>query len=320
MSYLIDVCLCTHNPELQKFKVVLDAITRQTLPPKTWQLIVVDNDSSPPLKEDTFTNLKSRGINIVLVREPVSGVLNARRKAVEVATSPWILFVDDDNVISDDYLETGLDYATKHKEIACFGGRILLQPEIKVEKWIKQLLPLLAIRDYGKNEVVSRLENWGPWMPPSAGLFIRNEIAKRFFEVVDTNKAYESLGRRGKQLKSGLDYMMVKEGPLMGYACAYTPELKLTHILDPRRLTFGYMLKINWAYGRSHVIIRNIERNRKKDFSKRRRNRLVIIAGIPLRIFNEFLISPLYGLCKMAYRCGYFWQRSITYFALKLGI
>ena len=320
MSYLIDVCLCTHNPELQKFKVVLDAITRQTLPPKTWQLIVVDNDSSPPLKQDNFAKLESCGIKVILVNEPVPGVVNARRKAVEVATSPWILFVDDDNVISDDYLETGLDYATKHKEIACFGGRILLQPEIKVEKWIKQLLPLLAIRDYGKNEVVSRLENWGPWMPPSAGLFIRNEIAKRFFEVVDKNKAYESLGRRGKQLKSGLDYMMVKEGPLMGYACAYVPDLELIHMLDPNRLTLHYMMKINWAYGRSHVIIRNIEKNRKKGIPIARRNRLWIIARVPLRICNELFISPLYALCKMSYRFGYIWQRTITYVAFKLGI
>lgn len=320
MTYQVDVCLCTHNPDMGTFDRVLNAIAIQTFQPDNWQLVVVDNNSSPPLNKNSFAKLETYGINVVLVSEQVPGVLNARRKAVAVATSPWILFVDDDNVIEEDYLETGLEYAAKHNDVGCFGGRIQLHPDTKVKNWIKPLLPLLAVRDYGDNEVVSRLDNWGPWMPPSAGLFIRNEIAKRFFEVVDNNVAYESLGRRGKQLKSGLDYMMVKEGPLMGYACAYVPELKLTHVLKPSRMTFGYMLKINWAYGRSHVTIRNIERNRKMGYAIRKVNHLKIMAGIPLRICKEFFVSPLYGLSKLAYRFGYIWQRTITYVAIKIGI
>ena len=157
-------------------------------------------------------------------------------------------------------------------------------------------------------------------MPPSAGLFIRKEIASRFISITNKNAAYESLGRRGRQLKSGLDYMMVREGPRMGYPCAYVPKLRLCHDLDQARLTLGYMLRINWAYGRSHVIIRNIDRNTPGHNSVPGVFRLKVLVKIPVRMFRELFVSPRYLLCRASYRLGYLWQRTVSFIALKLGI
>lgn len=316
----LDVCICAHDPEPGKFLRVLTALANQTLAAHSWRLIVIDNNSSVPVQEDVFALLERRGINCNLVHEPAPGIINARRRAIAEVTAPWILFVDDDNILSEDYLEKGYNYANNHDYVGCFGGRLKLTPELRPADWLMPLLPLLAIKDYGDSEIVSWSEAWGPWMPPSAGLFIRNEVASRFIKQINGNLAYDSLGRRGRQLNSGLDYMMVRVAPQTGLACAYVPELELYHDLEPSRLTLGYMLRINWAYGRSHAIIRNIERNAGTDPRVRKQSLVLFICGIPIRIFKECAESPKYAFCRIAYRLGFIWQKAITFFAVRLPI
>lgn len=319
MTCLLDICLCSHNPEPGRLKRVLSSLANQKPSNEQWRLIVVDNNSQPPIEDHQLDIVRQSGRDVCLIREPLEGVINARKKAIMSSSAKWLLFVDDDNILSPDYISNGIDYA-KNNYVGCFGGNIYLDENVKVDKWIVPLLPLLAIRDYGSNEIVSMLDRWGPWMPPSAGLFIRREIAIQFINLTSKNAAYESLGRRGKQLKSGLDYMMVREGPRMGYPCAYVPKLKLCHDLDPGRLAIGYMLRINWSYGRSHVIIRNIDRNtpgRKSSPGALRRRMLVYM---PIRMLKELFVSPRYFICRQAYRLGYFWQRSVSFVAFRLGI
>ena len=284
------------------------------------EVIIVDNNSSPSISDQQMKTLRERDVQYLLVREPVLGIISARRKAISQAIAPWLLFVDDDNYLSDDYLEKGYNYAINHDYVGCFGGRLKLTPELRPADWLMPLLPLLAIKDYGDSEIVSWSEVWGPWMPPSAGLFIRNEVASRFIKQINGNLAYDSLGRRGRQLNSGLDYMMVRVAPQTGLACAYVPELELYHDLEPSRLTLGYMSRINWAYGRSHAIIRNIERNAGTDSRARKQSLILYICWIPLRIFKECAESPKYAFCRIAYRLGFIWQKAVTFFAVRLPI
>ena len=320
MSLRLDICVCTHNPNYERFYRVLNAISQQTLEKNLWRVIIVDNNSSPSISDQQMKTLRERDVQYLLVREPVLGIISARRKAISQAIAPWLLFVDDDNYLSDDYLEKGYNYAINHDYVGCFGGRLKLTPELRPADWLMPLLPLLAIKDYGDSEIVSWSEAWGPWMPPSAGLFIRNEVASRFIKQIKGNLAYDSLGRRGRQLNSGLDYMMVRVAPQTGLACAYVPELELYHDLEPSRLTLGYMSRINWAYGRSHAIIRNIERNAGADSRARKQSLILYICGIPLRIFKECAESPKYAFCRIAYRLGFIWQKAITFFAVRLPI
>ena len=319
-STLIDVCICTYNPNAENLRHVFQALVDQSLEKSLWKVIVIDNNSSVPLQKEILALLERSGINCTLVNEPAPGIINARRRAIAEVTAPWILFVDDDNILSKDYLEKGYNYAINHDYVGCFGGRLKLTPELRPADWLMPLLPLLAIKDYGDSEIVSWSEAWGPWMPPSAGLFIRNEVASRFIKQINGNLAYDSLGRRGRQLNSGLDYMMVRVAPQTGLACAYVSELELYHDLEPSRLTLGYMSRINWAYGRSHAIIRNIERNAGADSRARKQSLILYICGIPLRIFKECAESPKYAFCRIAYRLGFIWQKAVTFFAVRLPI
>ena len=104
MSLRLDICVCTHNPNYERFYRVLNAISQKTLEKNLWRVIIVDNNSSPSISDQQMKTLRERDVQYLLVREPVLGIISARRKAISQAIAPWLLFVDDDNYLSDDYL------------------------------------------------------------------------------------------------------------------------------------------------------------------------------------------------------------------------
>ena len=100
----LSVVICTHNPWRDYLERTLKALQGQTLPADGWELVVVDNASTPPLANslDLSWHSPSR-----IVSEPELGILPARVRGLSETIAPLILFVDDDNVLAPDYLEQG---------------------------------------------------------------------------------------------------------------------------------------------------------------------------------------------------------------------
>jgi glycosyltransferase involved in cell wall biosynthesis len=100
----ISVVVCTHNPRADYLDRALRALDRQTFATDQWELIVVDNNSEPPLSKDSLQRSLKRTFE--LIRENRQGLIHARVCGIRVTTAPLIVFVDDDNEPSDDYLAT----------------------------------------------------------------------------------------------------------------------------------------------------------------------------------------------------------------------
>lgn len=256
---MIDVCICTHNPRLEILKKVLVSIQNQSIGAAAFRVLLVDNASSPPLEASLLRPLKQSGIAARIVSEPTLGTQHARIAAASNTDAEWILWVDDDNVLNEDYIENALSFITQHPEVGCFGGKLLLPENGPVKEWVKPFLPFLAIKDAGDAIIVAKAEYWTQAEPPGAGAFVHRRVLKRYLLHSENEMAFQ-LGRvSDHRLVAGEDSLMMRGAADEGLACAYVPTLSLYHYIDTdKRLRFGYLIKLMKAYGVGHVILESL--------------------------------------------------------------
>lgn len=257
---MIDVCICTHNPPPNRLALVIQSLAQQSLAPDQYQVWLIDNASEPPLTEDCFAPLQTRGVSAHLVKEPQLGVINARYRAMTLTNNELLVFVDDDNELSQTYLEQALDIAQKHPEIGCFGGRLLLPPGVDVAPWQQPFLPFLAIQDKGDQAITKVADYWGEWEPPGAGVVLRRSVLEECQRIFQKSNHVTQIGRRGKRgLMSGSDTVITRCAFNVNLACSYQPSLSLIHHIDyERRLKLGYLLRLFYGYGQTYVAMEAI--------------------------------------------------------------
>src|ERR1039458_3212961 len=252
----LDVCVFTHNPRKEAFEHTLRGLARQTLPRNQFHVWVVDNASSPPLHEADLEFLRAGGVQYTLLREDRLGHSYARVTAIGATTSEWIIFVDDDNELFDDYLGAVLQVISLKPHLGCFGGKLLLAEGILVPPWAKDMLGYIAIKDVGDEAITNCVDAWGHWEPPGAGAVVRRAVAEMFCQRIE---CYSDSGRLGRRGRSGLmscdDSLMMRGAFRLGLCCSYEPNLRLWHHIDPRRLDFRYLLRLLYYLGRSHVVL-----------------------------------------------------------------
>jgi len=93
-----------------RLKRLVDALSRQTLAPSRWELIVVDDRSNDPRVDDLVAELPAyvscRTLGLRTARN--GGPAIARNVGWQATRAPILAFVDDDVVPSEGWLEAGL--------------------------------------------------------------------------------------------------------------------------------------------------------------------------------------------------------------------
>ncbi len=118
---LISIVIPTHNrPEM--LLEAIESITTQNY--KQVEIVVVDDGSNPPISAPTLRNLA--GDQIVFVRhEAPKGVPKAKNSGITIARGEVILLLDDDDLLTDNALETISRAYALHPSIDClFLGAI----------------------------------------------------------------------------------------------------------------------------------------------------------------------------------------------------
>lgn len=256
---MIDVCICTHNPQVDLFQTILQALVNQTIDRSAFQVWVIDNASNPPIDHTALDLLAQANIKHHLIFEPKLGIMYGRRRAIESTTGDLLLYVDDDNELAPDYLERAVEIAQNHPEIGCFGGKLLLPEYLSPPQWLRPLLPYLAIKDLGELAISQCLESytWAEGEPPTAGMVVRRIVLDLYLSNLSTLPPKLKLGRSGREgLLSSEDSLLASGAYQLNLACSYQPKLKLTHHIEPRRLEFNYQLKLLFGYGCSDVLLK----------------------------------------------------------------
>ncbi len=240
--FSIDLIICTYNnaPLLER---ALMAISQQQVPPEIeWKVLVVNNnctDETVPLVEKLIQSGKIPNLSIIL--EPIQGLTPARLCGVENTTSDWFAFVDDDCILEKDWVAQAAKFALSHPECGAFGGQVILDWETPPPAFVLNYGYSFAQQEHGTNmKQMSCLVG--------AGLVINRAVLEKTGWVEQQFLA----DRVGKKLISGGDVeialRIASKAPLW-----YVPELKLKHIIPPRRTSETYLMKINYGLGSSQL-------------------------------------------------------------------
>lgn len=255
-STVLDVCLCAHNPRPHILDRVLQSIADQAVSTASFGFLLVDNGSTPALEDSLLSRFRNKGIVARMVSEPMLGIAHARLRAIFETNGDMLLFVDDDNELTPQYVSEGLRFASAHSDVGCFGGKLLLPPDTCPAAWVQPFLPYLAIKDIGDQPVFGMSSAWASWEPPTAGAFIRREVLDVFRNRAQNDESIFKLGRIGtKNLSSCEDGLIMSGAASLGLKNAYNPALILYHHLDERRFGLPYLIRLMYAYGVSNVVL-----------------------------------------------------------------
>ncbi|MBI1289683.1 glycosyltransferase [bacterium] len=252
---LISVIICAHNPRPDVIRRTLSGLAQQTLSRDQWELLVVDNASRDPIDISPAPFAQ-------VLHEPTLGITYARLCGTGAARGEIIIFVDDDNVLAPDYLEHALRIMNEHPNWGCLGGRNIPEFETPPPDWLEKTgTSLLACRDPGDKELLASWKDgeWKerfPWFSPvGAGMVIRREIAARYAEMLHAKSDRPLFDRVGKSLSSGGDNDMVLATLRWGWVVAYSPLLRLDHLIASARLTVEYQGKLHRGCNRSWAML-----------------------------------------------------------------
>ena len=131
------------NPRPDYLRRTLDALKLQALPPEKWELLLIDNASEKPLVNIWDMSWHSRARHI---RENELGLTPARLRGIRESTSELLVLVDDDNVLSSDYLFNAAALFDSRPDLGVASGRSCSEYETPPPAWFRPYESWIAVR------------------------------------------------------------------------------------------------------------------------------------------------------------------------------
>jgi succinoglycan biosynthesis protein ExoM len=133
----IDVCIATFQRPLMLSRL-LDSLIKQNLKGLTMRIIVVDNDGKQSASATVSLFQKKCGLVVVYDVEPLQNISLARNRALSHVRSEYFAFVDDDEVVSIEWLRTLVVSMRSYRADVVFGPVKSILP-IDAPDWANKL-------------------------------------------------------------------------------------------------------------------------------------------------------------------------------------
>ena len=164
------IAIPTHNGA-SRLPLVLDRLRLQVdLETVTWEVIVIDNNSTDETKHIVKTYEQDFPCPLKYCFEPKQGAGYARKLAIKEAKSELIGFLDDDNIPDPNWIKAAIEFAQDHPQAGAIGSQIHPDFDQPPHPDLKPLLPYFAISEWGQKPF-----QYDRMLPPSAGLVVRRQ-------------------------------------------------------------------------------------------------------------------------------------------------
>lgn len=267
MNYIdVSVIICCYN-SAKRLPTTLEYLAKQKVKDQlTWEIILVDNNSTDTTAEVALVEWKKHNNNtsFKIVKEPIPGLSNARKKGVEESTGKYLLFCDDDNWLSENYVQLAWDNMKQHPEWIMLGGKGEAVFEGQRPNWFDKYSTNYAVgeqkhRMLGNKKV---LYLYG------AGIV----ICRSFFTLLEAINFKSLLSdRKGKELTSGGDTEYCFITMLLNLQVGVSNDLTFKHFIPNGRETFTYLKRWHYGFGKTRIyfeIYRAIIRGESKPVNK----------------------------------------------------
>lgn len=240
---MLTVIICTYNPRADYLKRTLNSLRSQNLALDQWELMIVDNNSTPPLQAQEEELLGWHPQGSLVVEEEI-GLTAARVCGAKQARGELIVYVDDDNELAPDYLSQTLSIAQNYPHLGTWGPGIISgdfesEPPSELTPYLHMLLICHRERIVWSNVYGDGIQPWG------AGVTLRKSVLQAFLSFYQEHaEACTQLGRKGNLLLSGEDHLFLWLATEQGMGKGIFPALSLVHLIPARRLEPTYFLKL----------------------------------------------------------------------------
>jgi succinoglycan biosynthesis protein ExoM len=265
----VSVCVATfRRPE--GLARLLDSLGRMKLPHDlAVEVVVVDDDP-----EASAARLRERYRDFPLpvrwVHEPAANISLARNRSVEAATGDWVAFVDDDEVVDEDWL-AAYWRCQAEGDVDGWCGPVPIQLEAEVDSWVDP-------------RVFFARKDWPTGMPLTLQHVRTGNafMARRLFDP-ETGRRFDPFyGRIGGE-DTDLFGRLLEDGVRL----AWCNEARVTEFYGPERCTFRFLMRRYFASGVNLV-----------HFELRGRgfgNRLRVLARTLWRLAGSVVLMPVWA-------------------------
>ena len=232
----ISCIVCTYNR--QDFILqCLEALTHQSLDPKLYEVIVVDNhsnDATAKLVKGFIEN--HTDIQTTYMFEGKQGLSHARNTGARISQSDILTYTDDDAIADSHLLEEVLRVFEQSSLTGCVGGRIDLALPPNIPWWYSDRLAGYYSSFHLPTTSIKKISKL--WELPYGANF---SVAKKaLFEVGGFSK---QLGRKGTDFSGGEETDLAYRIAANGYDLYYNPFAIVTHYIREERINIQHMIK-----------------------------------------------------------------------------
>lgn len=248
----ISVIICTYNRSASLLRT-LRSLTAQTLDAALWELVVVDNNS-PDDTQQVAAGFAAEHpeLDVRTFFEPRQGLSHARNRGIGESRGEYVVLIDDDVEVNDDFVRAYLEFFDAHPQAAAAGGRVAPLYEFDPPRWLSPVAERPIAGTLDKGDAVVPLKGR---YPTGANMGFRRDV------LLDVGAFNPELGRTGKKLLGGEEKDLFVRIVAAGGEIWYVPEARILHIIPESRLTRAYFSRVSRMIGLSERI-RTLGRSR----------------------------------------------------------
>lgn len=260
-NYLLNVVVCTYNPNLDYIVCCLRSLKLASQKYSNFKIdfSIVDNNSTNGVLESPVVKDIIENLGATIYCELNQGLTHARLNGIKNTKGDYIVFIDDDNVVKEDYFEVGFDIIRKHDFIGAFSGsvEIVYDDPILAQRTMKYH-GLLVKREI-QRDLWSNIYFNNETMPCGAGLWIKRDVANHYLRIEEKRNQIISFDRIGKDdLSSGGDNDLAMTALDLGYGMGLFSKLEVFHLVPEHRTKLDYLLKLAAGIEYSSVLLKFI--------------------------------------------------------------
>jgi glycosyltransferase involved in cell wall biosynthesis len=303
----VSVILCCHNSACRLQETLKYIALQEVAHDIQWEVILVNNnstDNTVEVAEQYWAKYNSK-IPFKTVNAPITGLSNARKKGIYSSRFEIIVFCDDDNWLSRNYIQTSYEVMQNNFSIGILGGDSFSVCEVPPPSWFEENKRDYAVGPQGKlsGDATYRWFIWG------AGMVIRKSLIKYLLDIGVPSFLND---RKGTELSAGGDNEICKWYILAGYKLWYDNRLIIKHFIPKERLTESYFKRMwigfentDYWLGRYDILIhiKKEKRSRAKNmflglkYLIRNKKSVFVIKNIDMtRTYIQFLIGPVVNI------------------------
>lgn len=239
----LTIAICSYN-RAERLPGLVNAL-RSLSCPVPFEILIIDNNSTDQTQAVVARLADEGGPLVRTVIEREQGIPFARNRAIaESLSSTFLLFIDDDELPSEQMLERAI-YALDNEGAECVGGKIGIDfSEYKRPGWLTDdLLPFFGKIDYGPDPFWIDNANtpiWSGIVAYRTSLFSNNPELR--FDC--------RYNRKGNGIGGGEDGILFNELLNRKTKIRYQPEMAVEHFIEEWKLTRSYFLKLHFISGK----------------------------------------------------------------------